>query len=210
MNSTMNSTTTKELIEDFNEKISKNLEYGSFISISDKEKYSQIDELIKNLNNIKKQIKINNNNQYFQTYLQNQPWSIQKENCLNMLGLLNVEATNKFDTDEGWNTTTETIKITAKFKDGIEVACKIERSEDGNSGFSKPTCNITLLNHSRKNPKMWEHKRKNQKKKDYCIVKDIYYVGSKEEKNENHWTYLLNKIKSSINFVEFFNNLEKI
>ena len=103
--------TTKELLEAFNEKTSRIFEYGSFISIPDKEKYSQIDELVRNLQNLKKQIKKNNNNKTFQEYLQNEPGCIQKEPCLNMLEQINVEATDKYDCNEGWKTTTEEIKM---------------------------------------------------------------------------------------------------
>jgi len=77
-----------------------------------------------------------------------------------------------------------------------------------------PECHITLLNHNRKNPIMYEHKRKNQKKIDYCIVNGTYFAGTKEEKKYNHWTYLLNTVKHSLenedNFKEFFNKLEKV
>ena len=52
------------------------------------------------------------------------------------------------------------------------------------------------------------------KKIDYCIVNGTYFAGTKEEKKYNHWTYLLNTVKHSLenedNFKEFFNKLEKL
>ena len=144
--------------------------------------------------------------------------SMYKEKCSTtssstMLQKISVEAISDFNDSEGWNATTETIKITAKFKDGIEVTCKITRDNVGNQPFTKPYCDITLLNHSRNNPRMYEHKRKNQKKKDYCLVNGTYFAGTKEEKIYNYWTFLLNTVKFSLenedNFREFFKNLEK-
>ena len=225
-------TTTKELIEDFKQKTNDILEYTSFMMMSNDRKYLKIDELVKNLKNIKKQIKINKNNELFIDYLmtkwsdnlsnlsfkQSAEISMYKEKCSTissstMLENICVEATSNYDPSEGWDATLETIKITAKFKDSIEVTCKINRDNVGNQPFTKPECDITLQNHSRKNPRMYEHKRKNQKKIDYCIVKGSYFAGTKEEKIYNHWTYFLNTIKYSLekeeNFVEFFNKLEK-
>ena len=197
--------------------------------MSNDTKYLKIDELVKNLKNIKKQIKINHNNKLFIDYLlskwttdfsnlsfkQSAEISMYKEKCSitsssTMLEKINVEAISEFDDR---NITVETIKITAKFKDGIEVTCEISRDNIGNKPFEKPYCDFTLLNHSRKNTRMYEHKRKNQKKIDYCIIKGTYFAGTKEEKKYNHWTYLLNTVKHSLeiedNFKEFFNKLEK-
>ena len=177
--------------------------------MSIKKKYLKIYKLVKNLENIKKQIKINHNNKLFIDYLlskwttdfsnlsfkQSAEISMYKEKCSTtssstMLEKISVEPILIFEDiefeecgdeicydDENCyannrysiqllDTTTEIIKITAKFKiireiikitakfkDGIEVTCEIYCKRVGNQPFTKPNCEITLLNHNRKNQK---------------------------------------------------------
>mgnify|MGYP001238532661 CR=1 FL=1 len=105
----------KDLIENFKQKTNDILEYTSFMKMSNDRKYLKIDELVRNLKNMKKQIKINKNNELFIDYLmmkwttdfsnlsfkQTAEIDMYKEKCSTtssstMLEKINVEAISKF------------------------------------------------------------------------------------------------------------------
>ena len=120
-----------------------------------------------------------------------------------------VKAFHKDDWNEGWDETQRSIDIIIIFTDSISINYKITHIHNGYDSSIEKYVTINLL---KNNKKMYQHKKKNQKNKDYCIINNIYYAGSKEDKIINHWTTILNNIKNNFknNFEEIFPNLEKL
>ena len=193
------------------------------------EKCLIIDNLISRLKKIKSQIKIDINNIYLLNYLNFNEEKIkenisnldensseiqiekQKLEYLNSISFMEVKAINKFDNNEGWDTELKRIIITMHFNDNIQFKYKINHNLNYYDKSQENFIDILLIKDN--NKRMYQDKRKNQKKKDYCILNKTYYAGSKEEKITNHWTTFLNKIKDTINFENnnfrnFFRKLE--